>query len=111
MSMGPLRGNKGGPKYEGHMREPTISWWPGTIPAGGVTDEIVATIDILPSLAKLVGAKVYANRDGSFTDDTDYTADQPVRLTFEFVDDSPFVYCELLKRVPSMNLHRSPMGV
>ncbi len=56
MSMGPLRGGKGGPKYEGHMREPAITWWPGTIPAGGTTDEIVATIDILPSLAALVGA-------------------------------------------------------
>ena len=51
MSMGPLRGGKGGPKYEGHMRVPTISWWPGTIPAGGATDEIVTAVDMLPSLA------------------------------------------------------------
>ena len=56
MSMGPLRGGKGGPKYEGHMREPTITWWPGTIPAGQTTDEIVSSVDILPSLAALVGA-------------------------------------------------------
>ena len=56
MSMGPLRGGKGGPKYEGHMREPTITWWPGTIPAGQATDEIVSAVDILPSLAALVGA-------------------------------------------------------
>ena len=56
MSMGPLRGGKGGPKYEGHMREPTITWWPGTIPAGQTTDEIVSALDILPSLAALVGA-------------------------------------------------------
>ena len=55
MSMGPLRGGKGGPKYEGHMREPTITWWPGTIPAGRTTDEIVSAVDILPSLAALVG--------------------------------------------------------
>ena len=58
MSMGPLRGGKGGPKYEGHMRVPTISWWPGTIPAGGATDEIVTAVDILPSLAALVGASL-----------------------------------------------------
>lgn len=32
MSMGPLRGGKGSPKYEGHMREPTLAWWPGSIP-------------------------------------------------------------------------------
>ncbi len=56
MSMGPLRGGKGGPKYEGHMREPTITWWPGTIPAGQTTDEIVSAVDVLPSLAALVGA-------------------------------------------------------
>ncbi|MDE0105951.1 MAG: sulfatase [Bryobacterales bacterium] len=57
MSMGPLRGGKGGPKYEGHMREPTITWWPGTIPAGQTTDEIVSSVDILPSLAAFVGAE------------------------------------------------------
>ncbi len=62
MSMGPLRGGKGGPKYEGHMREPTITWWPGTIPAGVESDEIVATIDMLPSLARLTGAKVPDDR-------------------------------------------------
>ncbi len=62
MSAGPLRGHKGGPKYEGHMREPTLTWWPGTIPAGKVTDAITASIDVLPSLAKLVGAKMPVDR-------------------------------------------------
>ena len=62
MSMGPLRGGKGGPKYEGHMRVPTISWWPGTVPAGGMTDEIVTAVDILPSLAALVGSNLPARR-------------------------------------------------
>ncbi len=57
MSMGPLRGGKGGPKYEGHMRAPTLAWWPGRIPAGTVTDEIGATIDVLPTLARLTGAE------------------------------------------------------
>ena len=62
MSMGPLRGGKGGPKYEGHMRVPTISWWPERVPAGGATDEIVTAVDILPSLAALVGANLPALR-------------------------------------------------
>lgn len=62
MSMGPLRGGKGGPKYEGHMREPTLAWWPGTIPPGVESDAIVTTTDILPSLAKLVGAKAPDDR-------------------------------------------------
>ena len=62
MSMGPLRGGKGGPKYEGHMRVPAIAWWPGTIPAGRTTDEIVTTVDMLPSLAALVGADLPEHR-------------------------------------------------
>ena len=62
MSMGPLRGGKGGPKYEGHMREPTLVWWPGTIMPGTETDAIVTTTDILPSLAKLVGGEVPDDR-------------------------------------------------
>ena len=62
MSMGPLRGGKGGPKYEGHMREPTVAWWPGTIPPGTESNAIVTTTDIFPSLARLVGAKVPDDR-------------------------------------------------
>jgi len=61
-SMGPLRGGKGGPKYEGHMRVPTVAWWPGRIPAGSVTHEIGATIDVLPTFARLAGAEVPKDR-------------------------------------------------
>ncbi len=62
MSMGPLRGGKGGPKYEGHMRVPTVAWWPGTIAAGSESNEIAVTTDLLPSLAKLTGARVPTDR-------------------------------------------------
>ena len=62
MSMGPLRGGKGGPKYEGHMRVPTLTWWPGTIPAGKVNSEIATTIDLFPSLAKLAGTGIPVDR-------------------------------------------------
>jgi len=86
MSMGPLRGGKGGPKYEGHMRVPTISWWPGTIPAGGTTDEIVTAVDILPSLAPLVGANLPSLRiDGKNALDVllgKQTASSPHELLF-----------------------------
>ena len=61
-SMGPLRGFKGGQKYEGHMRVPTIAWWPNTIPAGSVSAEIGATIDVLPTLAALADGKVPTDR-------------------------------------------------
>lgn len=62
MSMGPLRGGKHGPKYEGHMRVPTITWWPGTIPAGAETEQIAVTTDLLPSLARLTGAAIPEDR-------------------------------------------------
>ena len=62
MSAGPFNGRKGGPKYEGHMRMPTISWWPGTISAGAQSDQIVPSIDVLPSLAALVGAELPEDR-------------------------------------------------
>jgi len=62
MSSGPLRGGKGGPKYEGHMRVPTLAWWPGTIPVGSISKEIGVTTDLLPSLAKLTGSKVPDDR-------------------------------------------------
>ena len=57
----PLRDGKFS-TYEGGMREPCIMRWPGTIPAGTVCSEIAATIDLLPTFAKLAGAKMPADR-------------------------------------------------
>jgi arylsulfatase A-like enzyme len=34
------------------MRVSTLAWWPGKIPAGSVSSEIMATIDLLPTLMK-----------------------------------------------------------
>lgn len=62
MSSGPLRGGKGGPKYEGHMRVPTLAWWPETIPAGSISKEIGVTTDLLPTLAKLTGSSIPDDR-------------------------------------------------
>jgi len=44
------------------MREPTITWWPGRIPAGTATDEITGMMDLLPTLVKLAGGTVPADR-------------------------------------------------
>jgi arylsulfatase A len=57
----PLRGGKG-TFYEGGYREPTIAWWPGTIGAGAVCDEIITAMDLLPTFAKLAGAKAPTDR-------------------------------------------------
>lgn len=53
----PLRDGKMS-TYEGGHRVPTIMWGPGRIPAGTETDEIAGTIDLLPTIAKLSGAKL-----------------------------------------------------
>lgn len=53
-SAGPLRGGKG-TTFEGGMREPCILWWPGHIPPGTICTEITSTMDILPTIAHIVG--------------------------------------------------------
>ena len=53
----PLRAKKGS-VYDGGIREPTVMWWPGKIPAGTKCKEVAATIDLLPTLAHLSGGKV-----------------------------------------------------
>jgi arylsulfatase A-like enzyme len=57
----PLRGGKGS-AYEGGVREPAIIRWPGKIPAGQVNDELVTAMDLLPTFAKLAGAKIPVDR-------------------------------------------------
>ncbi|HUT88196.1 MAG TPA: sulfatase [Thermoguttaceae bacterium] len=56
-SASPLREGKG-TMFDGGCREPTVMWWPGTIPAGTVCHEPAMTIDVLPTIAHLVGAKL-----------------------------------------------------
>ncbi|OGU02777.1 MAG: hypothetical protein A2W29_07030, partial [Gemmatimonadetes bacterium RBG_16_66_8] len=43
---------------EGGIRTPCIIRWPGRIPAGRVSDEIVHQIDFLPTIAAAVGADI-----------------------------------------------------
>jgi arylsulfatase A len=56
-SAGPLREGKG-TAWEGGVRVPTIMQMPGTIPAGTVCDKLASTIDILPTIAHLIGAEL-----------------------------------------------------
>ena len=57
----PLSGRKGS-TFEGGMREPTVIRWPGKIPAGGVNDELMTTMDLLPTFARLAGTSLPADR-------------------------------------------------
>ena len=60
-SAGLLRDGKGA-TWEGGMREPTIAWGPGRIPAGAVTQELGATLDLFPTFVTLAGGKVPDDR-------------------------------------------------
>jgi arylsulfatase A-like enzyme len=60
-SNAPLRGGKG-ETFEGGIRVCTIAWWPGKIPAGTSTSAMTSMMDVLPTLAKLAGAKLPADR-------------------------------------------------
>lgn len=60
-SAGPLQGRKGS-TFEGGMRESTVIRWPGKIPAGRSNDELMTTMDLLPTFAKLAGAEIPTDR-------------------------------------------------
>lgn len=56
----PLREGKG-TSWEGGTRVPCIMRWPGKIPAGTESQSMLMTIDIFPTIAKLIGAKLPAH--------------------------------------------------
>lgn len=53
----PLREGKG-TSWEGGVRVPCIMRWPGRIPAGTVCDQPLMTIDLFPTIANLLAAKL-----------------------------------------------------
>ena len=56
-SAGPLREGKG-TAWEGGTRVPCLMRWPGKLPAGTSSGEMLMTIDLLPTFAQLIGAKL-----------------------------------------------------
>jgi arylsulfatase A-like enzyme len=56
-SAGPLREGKG-TTWEGGVRVPCIARWPGKILGGTVCQEPAMTIDFLPTVAALIGARL-----------------------------------------------------
>jgi arylsulfatase A len=57
----PLRGGKF-TTWEGGLRVPCIMWWPGVVPAGSTTGEIVTSLDFLPTFAALAGTAAPSDR-------------------------------------------------
>lgn len=62
-SNGPLRGTKRS-LYEGGIRVPMIAYWPGTIPAGIVSNQVWAAWDLMATIANLVGIAPPETTDG-----------------------------------------------
>ena len=54
-SAGPLRGGKMS-TWEGGVRVPLLMQWPNRIPAGRVSSELFSLLDIMPTIASLIGA-------------------------------------------------------
>jgi len=60
-SAGPLREGKGS-TWEGGMREPTVMWAHPKPLARGIVHDMGSTLDLLPTLASLAGAKLPQDR-------------------------------------------------
>lgn len=60
-SNAPLRGTKF-ETWEGGQRVPCIIRWPGNVSAGSTCDELVTSMDFMPTFARLTGATVPQDR-------------------------------------------------
>ncbi len=60
-SNGVLRGHKAS-VWEGGHRVPAVAWQPGAIAGGTETDQLAATMDILPTVAELAAVPVPTDR-------------------------------------------------
>ena len=68
---GPWRGSMFSP-YEGSLRVPFLIRWPGKIPAGQVSNDIVHQIDLFPTLANIVGVDLPNDRIMDGVDQSDF---------------------------------------
>jgi len=58
--------------YEGALRVPFAMRWPGKIPAGTSSDEIVHAMDVLPTLCAITGAELPTDRVIDGVDQADF---------------------------------------
>ena len=85
-SNGPWRGGLS-TGYEGGMRTPGMIRWPGKIAAGRVSDEILADLDWLPTIAHMVGeaARIPSDRPIDGIDQSDFILGHPEKSNREYV--------------------------
>ena len=66
--------------WEGGMREPAIAWWPGTVPAGAICEELASTLDLFATLVSRAGLSMPQDRQMDSFDMTPMLMEQePVR--------------------------------
>jgi len=58
--------------FEASLRVPFAARWPGKIPAGSASDEIVHEMDLFPTFAKIAGGKVPDDRVIDGVDQTEF---------------------------------------
>ena len=68
---GPWRGNYF-TAWEGSLRAPFLIRWPGKVPSGSVSNEIIHVVDLLPTLAHVADYKVPADRIIDGVDQLDF---------------------------------------
>jgi arylsulfatase A len=74
---GPLRGGKHS-EWEGGFREPFIVRWPGKVPAGTVSDQVICLTDVLATLASVLNVPLpKGNAEDSFDVLRAFTESQP----------------------------------
>jgi arylsulfatase A-like enzyme len=79
-SAGALREGKS-TMFEGGYRVPCVMRWPQKIPAGTRCDELATTLDLLPTIARLIGAEVPRDRIIDGKDIWPLMAGQPNAVT------------------------------
>lgn len=60
-SAGPLREGKG-TRFEGGFRVPCVMRWPEKIPGGSICSELAGSMDLMPTLAAVIGARLPEDR-------------------------------------------------
>ena len=94
-STGPWRGSMFSP-YEGSLRVPFLVRYPGTVPAGLVSNELMHLEDLFPTLATWSGGNISDDRVMDGADQTAFLAGEQTRSNRETV--MIYIGNELLER-------------
>ena len=69
---------------EGSLRVPLLMRWPGHIPPGTVSNEIIHEMDLFPTLARIAGGKVPDDRIIDGVDQLDFLTGSAATLEQRF---------------------------